>query len=48
MSAYLTRRLLLLIPTLFLLSILVFFSVRFIPGDVIDLMVARMMGYGGD
>ena len=48
MSAYLTRRLLLLIPTLFLLSILVFLSVRFIPGDVIDLMAARMMGYGGD
>ena len=48
MSAYLTRRLLLLIPTLFLLSILVFLSVRFLPGDVIDLMVARMMGYGGD
>ena len=48
MNAYLSRRLLLLIPTLFLLSILVFLSVRFIPGDVIDLMAARMMGYGGD
>ena len=42
MSAYLTRRLLLLIPTLFLLSILVFLSVRFIPGDVIDLMAIRL------
>ena len=30
------------IPTLFILSILVFLSVRFIPGDVIDLMVIRM------
>ena len=49
MSAYLTRRLLLLIPTLFLLSILVFLSVRFIPGDVIDVIVARMdMGGGYD
>ncbi len=42
MRAYLIRRLLLIIPTLFLLSILVFLSVRFIPGDVIDAMQARM------
>ena len=47
MSAYLTRRLLLLIPTLFLLSILVFLSVRFIPGDVIDVIVGRMDMGGG-
>ena len=32
----------LIIPTLFLLTILVFLSVRFIPGDVIDVMVSRM------
>ena len=31
----------LIIPTLFILTILVFLSVRFIPGDVIDVMVAR-------
>ena len=36
MRAYMIRRLLLIIPTLFLLSIIVFLSVRFIPGDVID------------
>ena len=42
MRAYLIRRLLLIIPTLFILSILVFLSVRFIPGDVIDVMAARM------
>ena len=42
MRAYIIRRLLLIIPTLFILSILVFLSVRFIPGDVIDAMVARM------
>ena len=42
MRAYIIRRLLLIIPTLFLLSILVFLSVRFIPGDVIDVMVGRM------
>ena len=48
MSAYLTRRLLLLIPTLFLLSVLVFLSVRFLPGDVIDVMVSRMDFAGGE
>ena len=41
MRAYIIRRLLLIIPTLFILSILVFLSVRFIPGDVIDVMVAK-------
>ena len=42
MRAYIIRRLLLIIPTLFILSILVFLSVRFIPGDIIDIMVAEM------
>ena len=41
MRAYIIRRLLLIIPTLFILSLIVFFSVRFIPGGVIDAMVAR-------
>ena len=45
MRTYLIRRLLLLIPTLFILSMLVFLSVRFIPGDVIDALVSEMM-YG--
>ena len=39
MRAYIIRRLLLIIPTLFILSVLVFLSVRFIPGDTIDAMV---------
>ncbi|MDE0446565.1 MAG: ABC transporter permease [Spirochaetaceae bacterium] len=42
MRAYIIRRLLLIIPTLWILTILVFLSVRFIPGDVIDAMVARL------
>ena len=42
MRAYIIRRLLLIIPTLFILTILVFLSVRFIPGDVIDAMMAEM------
>ena len=52
MRAYLIRRLLLIIPTLFLLSILVFLTVRFIPGDVIDVMLGELQwvfsGGGGD
>jgi len=42
MRAYVIRRVLLVIPTLFLVSALVFLSVRFIPGDIIDVMSARM------
>ena len=47
MRAYMNRRLLLIIPTLFILSILVFLSVRFIPGDVIDVMLGRMEMFAG-
>ena len=43
MRAYIIRRLLLIIPTVFLLSIIVFLSVRFIPGDVIDVMSGRSL-----
>ena len=42
MYAYITRRLLLIIPTIFLVTIIVFFLVRFIPGDVIKMMVAEI------
>jgi len=42
MRAYLIRRLLLIIPSLFILSTIVFLAIRFIPGDVIDAMAARM------
>ena len=41
MRAYIIRRLLLITPTLFVLTILVFLSVRFIPGDAIDAMLGR-------
>ena len=47
MRAYIIRRLLLIIPTLLVLSILVFLSVRFIPGDVIDAMVGDMQYLAG-
>ena len=47
MRAYIIRRLLLVVPTLFILSVLVFLSVRFIPGDVIDIMAGRTAFVGG-
>ena len=37
MRAYIIRRSLLIIPTLFILSVLVFLSVRFVPGDATGL-----------
>ena len=43
MKAYIVRRLLLMVPSLLILTVLVFLSVRFIPGDAIDLMT---MEYG--
>ena len=42
MRAYVIRRLILIVPTLLLVSVLVFLTVRFIPGSVIDLMVSEM------
>ena len=41
MQAYVVRRLLALIPTLFFASVIVFVTVRLIPGDVIDLMLSQ-------
>jgi peptide/nickel transport system permease protein len=42
MAAYALRRLLLIIPTLLIILIFVFLLTRFIPGDVIDMMLAQM------
>ncbi len=36
-----------MIPTLFIVTILVFLSVRFIPGDIIDIMVGDLAYMGG-
>ena len=46
MRAYIIRRLVLLIPTLFIVTILTFLSVRFIPGDAIDAMVNELEWLG--
>jgi peptide/nickel transport system permease protein len=40
-QAYIARRLIALLPTLFFASLIVFVSMRLIPGDVIDLMLAQ-------
>ena len=47
MRAYIIRRLLLLIPSLFILTIMVFLLVRFIPGDIIDIIEGRLLDTGG-
>ena len=47
MYAYLIRRLLLTIPTLLLISVIVFMGMRLIPGDVIDTITARIGQQGG-
>ena len=38
--AYIVRRLLLMVPTLLILTVIVFLAVRFIPGDIVDAMDA--------
>jgi peptide/nickel transport system permease protein len=45
MWAYTLKRLLLAIPTVFLVSFIVFFIIRLIPGDVLE-EVAREVTYG--
>ena len=42
MQAYVIRRILLLIPTFIILTMLVFLSVRLIPGDVVDATMAQL------
>src|SRR5215208_4031898 len=47
MTAYLVRRLLLVIPTLLVVMLLVFSILRLLPGDVVKLMVAEQ-NYAAD
>jgi peptide/nickel transport system permease protein len=44
MVNYLIKRLLLIIPTLFLATVLVFLLVRFIPGTIVDIMALNVKG----
>ena len=45
MFSYIIRRILLIIPTLFLVTVLVFLAVRLLPGDVIELMLSEHQEY---
>lgn len=45
MRAYIVNRLLLTIPTVFLATIVIFLAVRFIPGDVIDVMLGQQVWF---
>ncbi|MBA7500453.1 Glutathione transport system permease protein GsiC [subsurface metagenome] len=46
MRAYIIRRLLLAIPTMIIVSLVVFLLIRLMPGDVIDAIVANMSRMG--
>lgn len=48
MRAYILRRLALLIPTLILVTLIVFFSVRFVPGSIVDIMTSELSSQGGE
>ena len=41
MRAYFIRRIFLLIPTMFLVTVILFFVIRFMPGDIISLMALQ-------
>ncbi|MBW2623494.1 MAG: ABC transporter permease, partial [Deltaproteobacteria bacterium] len=47
MRAYIIRRLLLMIPTFLIVTLTIFFLLRLVPGNVIDLMVAESGVAGG-
>ena len=41
MRNYVIRRIILMIPTLFVVTVVVFTLIRLIPGDVVDLMAMQ-------
>ena len=47
MRAYITRRLLLIIPTLFLTTVIIFLLQRLMPGNVVDAIIAEMAAVAG-
>ena len=46
MRAYIVRRLLLAIPTMFMVTVIIFILVRLVPGDAVDAMIRRMAAEG--
>ena len=47
MRTYMIRRLLLMIPTVFVVTFIVFVLMRLVPGDVVDIMVSQFAIEGG-
>ena len=47
MRAYIIKRVLLAVPTLFIVSLIIFVMVRLIPGSVVDAMVAQLDQFAG-
>jgi peptide/nickel transport system permease protein len=47
MYIYIFRRILLVIPTMLLVTLIVFLMTRLIPGDIIDVMISEMSAGGG-
>ena len=47
MSAYLIKRLILMIPTVFLISFMVFLAVHLVPGNIVDAIMAEQAQGGG-
>jgi len=45
MRSYIIRRLLLMIPSLWIASLILFFAIRLIPGSIIDIMAAEMITF---
>ena len=46
MLAYIAKRLLLMIPTVFGIMLITFMVTQFVPGGPVERMVAQMSGYG--
>ena len=47
MRTYVIKRLLLIIPTILLVTVIVFLTMRLVPGGVVDIMLAQLIGTGG-
>jgi peptide/nickel transport system permease protein len=48
MRAYVMRRIMLSVPTLIIVTLVVFFSIRLMPGSAIDLILSQYMDIGGE
>ncbi len=45
MKSYVVKRILLIIPTIFLISVIIFGLIRAVPGNVVDMMTAQLGSY---